>query len=176
MTYHDMSTPKIDPTTGSVQGEEYIEYHHHAYFYWLLGPRVALSSEYLFDHYERNPGQMDIDVSRPYKLRTHSLPITVAYFCPFGLYVKVTGTYINQRLEQFASVDEPAVTKKDDFALIDVNIGYRIPKRYGEITLSVTNLFDKEFNFQDTNFLTANEQDPRIKPERQLFLRLELKF
>jgi hypothetical protein len=53
----------------------------------------------------------------------------------------------------------------------DAAIGYRLPKRYGMLTLEVKNLFDTDFNFQDTD--AAN---PSIYPERLALVRCVLNF
>jgi outer membrane receptor protein involved in Fe transport len=34
---------------------------------------------------------------------------------------------------------------EDSFTLVDLSVGYRLPKRMGAVSLSVHNLFDQEF-------------------------------
>ena len=50
--------------------------------------------------------------------------------------------------------------------MVDGSIGYRLPKRYGLITLGVKNLFDQQFLFQDTD-----PKFPRILPGRLVVFR-----
>ena len=58
---------------------------------------------------------------------------------------------------------------RDDFWRVDTALNYRIPKRYGFVTVGVTNLFDKEFMFfDDTNDNTI------IQPDRTVFARVTL--
>jgi hypothetical protein len=58
---------------------------------------------------------------------------------------------------------------RDDFWLVDAAINYRLPKRYGFITVGATNLFDRSFNFIDTDI-----QNPLIQPSRFFFGRITL--
>ena len=50
-------------------------------------------------------------------------------------------------------------------------INYRLPKRYGSITLGVTNLFDKEFKYFNVDF-----DNPIIQPARMVFGRVAIAF
>jgi len=173
LAYNDMTRP-LPQSSGGTRDEDYEEYHHRSFLYWALHPRVAVSTEYLFDSYRLDNDQMII--GRPIKLKTHTLPLTLSYFHPNGLYAKARGIYINQELERRLDSALPAETLKDDFAMLDFSLGYRLPNRYGLINLSMTNVFDTHFNYQDMNFLTPNEQDPGIKPERQVFLSASFSF
>jgi outer membrane receptor protein involved in Fe transport len=59
----------------------------------------------------------------------------------------------------------------DQFWIVDASIGYRLPKRWGLITLGVKNLLDEDFRFQDTD-----PARPIIYPERLIFARVSLAF
>ncbi len=59
----------------------------------------------------------------------------------------------------------------DRFWVVDAALGYRLPKRYGMVAVEVKNLFDEEFQFQDTD--AAN---PSIYPERLALVRVTLSF
>jgi tetratricopeptide (TPR) repeat protein len=174
VTHHDMTHPRESAGTGAIRDEEHMERHHRAYLYWLPRPQVAVSAEYLFDDYER--GTVWVDSTRPFKLRTHALPLTVAYFHPSGMFLKTRGTYFNQQVETLASTTSDIEIQRDSFSLIDATIGYRLPRRYGIITFTVSNLLDTEFNFQDTNFLSPKEEYPLIRPERQYCLKATLRY
>ena len=60
-------------------------------------------------------------------------------------------------------------TGEDSFWVVDGAIGYRLPKRYGRLAFEVKNLFDSEFNFQDTD-----PGNPTVKPRRLALLTLSL--
>jgi tetratricopeptide (TPR) repeat protein len=173
-TFNDLARPIGDIVTGEFIDEDYEEYHHRSFLYWATHPQVAVSAEYLFDQYQRD--FPETGSSYPYELETHSFPLTVSYFHTSGLSAKIRGTYINQRVKQWLDTALPDETLRDDFTLVDLHFGYRLPNRYGLINLSITNVFDTHFNYQDLNFLTSNEQDPGIKPERQIFLSASFNF
>ena len=58
---------------------------------------------------------------------------------------------------------------QDTFWVVDTSIGYRLPKRYGLISVEARNLFDKDFRFQDTD-----PGNPLILPERLVVVRFTL--
>jgi outer membrane receptor protein involved in Fe transport len=60
---------------------------------------------------------------------------------------------------------------QDNFWLVDAAIGYRLPKRFGLITVGVTNLFDQRFRYQETDLT-----NPSIQPDRFVFARLTLAY
>jgi len=61
--------------------------------------------------------------------------------------------------------------------LVDVGLGYRLPKRWGIVALQVNNVFDKEFRYQDYSFQTGiSTISPAYVPERIIAGRLILNF
>jgi outer membrane receptor protein involved in Fe transport len=54
---------------------------------------------------------------------------------------------------------------------VDASIGYRLPKRYGKVTIEARNLFDKNFRFQDTD-----PSNPKIYPEYLILVKFTLAF
>jgi hypothetical protein len=65
----------------------------------------------------------------------------------------------------------PVRSGSDDFWTVDAAISYRLPKRYGFISVGATNLFDEKFNFFDVDF-----DNPTIQPTRTVFARVTLAF
>jgi outer membrane receptor protein involved in Fe transport len=63
------------------------------------------------------------------------------------------------------------VSGNDDFWVVDAGISYRLPRRYGVLTIGVTNLFDEQFKYQETDL-----RNPTIQPARAVFGRLTLAF
>ena len=53
--------------------------------------------------------------------------------------------------------------------IVDASIRYRLPQRYGILSLEAKNLFDKEFQFQD-----LDPGNPRIFPTRLILFRFTL--
>jgi outer membrane receptor for ferrienterochelin and colicin len=101
---------------------------------------------------------------------THRVPLGVNFFHPSGLSSSLTGTYFNQNgtFGGFYNGD-PIRDGSDDFWTVDLAINYRLPKRYGFITVGVTNLFDEDFMFFDSDLNNAS-----IQPERTVFVKVSL--
>lgn len=59
----------------------------------------------------------------------------------------------------------------DHFTVVDASISYRLPKRFGLISLDARNILDKSFMFQDTD-----PAYPRIQPGRLVLLKFSLSF
>jgi hypothetical protein len=96
----------------------------------------------------------------------------------------LTGTYIDQQgsferqgsLRTFENGD-------DTFFFVDAAISYRLPKRFGFITVGARNLFDNSFEYYDTdrdyefsdNISLPIVRSP-IRPDRLVFLAITLAF
>ncbi|MDR4499754.1 MAG: hypothetical protein MRK02_17825, partial [Candidatus Scalindua sp.] len=59
----------------------------------------------------------------------------------------------------------------DQFWVFDGSISYRLPKRYGLITVGAKNMFDNDFKFQDTD-----PTNPVISPKPLAFIRFTLSY
>ena len=59
----------------------------------------------------------------------------------------------------------------DNFWLFDAAIKYRLPKRYGFISVGAKNIFDEDFEHFDTD-----PDNARIQPERTAFATVTLAF
>ena len=55
--------------------------------------------------------------------------------------------------------------------VLDASLAYRLPRRWGILTLEARNLFDERFRFQDTD--AAN---PTIAPGRLILLKFTLAY
>ena len=149
---------------GGIVRDDWNERFGRAYLYSTPHARVGLSLEYLFERFER---QGSFGEQQIVELSTHRVPFGVAYFHPTGFIGRVRATVVRQD-GIFGTTDLPA-PGEDTFAVVDGSIGYRLPKRYGLITLDVRNLFDTEFLFQDTD-----PKFPRILPGRLVVFRFTL--
>jgi len=144
------------------------------YFYWTPHSTVSLSAEYLYERFKRNDDFFGTEAIA--LLNTHRVPFGFAYFHSWGAFVHLKGTYIHQD-GQFVNSTGPRRNEyflspgEDDFGIFDIRVGYRLPKRYGLATFEVKNLFDQEFQFQDTD--PAN---PSIAPERLILFRFTANF
>lgn len=144
-----------------------------AYLYWTPTLRLAASAEYLYEDTKR---QQSFTGEFPAtQVHTHRVPLTINYFHPLGYFTRLRTTYIDQDgkfTSKSGSIPNASTTHENDqFWLVDASVGYRLPKRHGFISAGVGNLFDKKFNFVDTD-----PYDPQIVPDRFFFTRLTLSF
>jgi len=139
------------------------------YDYWTLGERTALALEYRYEDVWDERAFSDRLVQ---ELETHRVPLEVSYFHPAGLSGGIRGTWVDQKaVYRDINAGLALVPGEDDFWVFDGYIGYRLPRRLGELTLNIYNLFDEEFMFQDTD-----PSMPGILPERWVLGKLTLAF
>jgi outer membrane receptor protein involved in Fe transport len=168
----DLTVPWFDqPAAGApfvIKEADWDEYQGRAYIYWAPHRWIALSAEYLYEKLER---EEDIDQYIK-EVKTHQFPLGVSFFHPSGFSVGLKGSYFNQEgvFENQAAIQPSGFEQgKDNFWLVDAAISYRLPKRYGIITVGATNLFDEEFQYADTDI-----ENPQIQPDRFIFAKLTL--
>jgi len=166
----DLETPyfiqPVVPGPYERQTDDWDEYVGRSYLYWSPYKWFALRGEYLYENFRR-----DNAVDGIKEVKSHRVPLGINFFHPSGLSAGLKATYYNQKGD-FERQDAPLgeyTSGSDDFWLVDAAINYRLPKRYGFITLGATNLFDRSFNFVDTDI-----QNPMIQPARFVFCRITL--
>ena len=164
-SYRDLKVPVAQITTGELDNADWNEQLARAYLYWAPLQQLALNAEYQYERFDRD-GE-DTGVEQISDLKTHRLPLGVSWFSPGGLIGKLRASYVNQKGEfGLGLADNQTEKDSDNFWIVDASLGYRLPKRYGIVSLGVLNLFDEEFNFQDTDPAL-----PQIAPERTVLLR-----
>jgi len=164
----DLEVPFLEYPSMKVQEADWEERLYRVYIYWAPHRWLAVSAEYQFECFERDresPGVENI-----VELDTHRFPLGLSFFHPSGFNARLKGTYIDQNGD-FGNPMGGVVRGDDQFWVFDASIGYRLPKRWGLITIEAKNLFNEEFNFQDTD--PAN---PRIYPERLILAKFTLAF
>ena len=158
----------IDPEDPSIPLPTRVDWQENqvrSYLSWAPASWLALRAEYRFENIKRDEARTDGVVN----MDTHSVPLGFSVFHPSGLSATVTTTYYNQD-GVFDRLDgQNAIPGHDNFWLIDVALSYRLPKRYGFISVGAANLFNEEFNFFDTDF-----NNPRIHDGRLVFGRVTL--
>lgn len=141
-----------------------------AYAYWTPHKWFGLSAEYLYERFTRE-GADALGLS---KVDTHRVPLGINFYHPSGFSAMIKATYVNQDgsfERQKPSVSGGFVHGDDQFCLFDAAISYRLPKRYGFITVGAKNLFDKSFNYFDTDPVS-----PAIQPARMVYGKVTLSF
>lgn len=167
-SWRDMQVPFQDETTLEFKRAEWKEQVGRAYLYFTPYRWLAFSAEYQFERFDRPsdaPGEESI-----IELKTHRLPVGIKIFHPSGLGATLRATFVDQE-GKFRDSILGVVPGEDQFVVVDASIGYRLPRRWGIISLEVKNLFNEKFKFQDTD--PAN---PTIRPGRLILSRLTLAF
>lgn len=160
--------PYTDPFTGlsTLEHKDWKEGFARAYLFMTPADRMALSMEYQFERIER-PDSYSYSMDA----KTHRVPLGVRFFDPSGWSVAVKGTYVHQDGEFQPSSAPGLVSKSSSFWLADATVSYRLPKRQGFLVFGATNLFDKQFSYQEMDF-----NNPTLQPKRMIFGRLSLTF
>jgi tetratricopeptide (TPR) repeat protein len=166
-----LDVPFIDGSTGVsvVRGVDWEEQLIRAYLYWTPHPWFGLSAEYQYERFDRErefvAGIRDV--------KTHRFPIGINFYHPSGFSAQLKATYINQegKYQPLGVSPDTFIPGEDQFCIVDASISYRLPKRYGLITVGVKNLFNKSFKFQDTDPVS-----PSIQPKRLVFGKFTLAF
>ena len=166
-SYRDLEVQFLNPISGNNDTVDWEEYLGRAYLFWTPHKWLALSAEYQYEKFERDE-EFTADIK---ELDTHRVPLGINFFHPSGLSVSAKATYFYQdgKFEQTPPPPGIFVSDDDDFWVVDAAINYRLPERYGVITIGVLNLFDKDFNYEDTDV-----NNPEIQPDRVIFGRVTL--
>ena len=163
---------------------KYEENFYRTYLYWTPYSNWAFKGELLFD---KTTGSDRKIVFHPASLRTLSVPVSIEYFHPSGLFSRLTNTYVQQDLTRnidlignsgLKNPRSPSTTQSgvDNFVLLDFSVGYRFPNRLGIISLDGRNLLDEHFYFYDDHYKTSEPVSHRFIPGRVFFARLTLNF
>lgn len=137
------------------------------YIYWTPHRWLALSVEYEYERFDRDQESVQFIE----EVKTHSFPLGISFYHPSGLSARLKLTYIDQK-GSFQTQRHVAGTffqGSDRFWIADASVSYRLPKRFGLITIGAKNLFDKSFSFQDTDPVS-----PVMQPERLVFFKVIL--
>ena len=135
------------------------------YLFWTPHEWVALSAEYQYERFNRVA-----DFGHGFKeATTHRVPLGLKLFHPSGLSFATRATYLNQDGLFQRKGGICCESANSDFWVVDAAISYRLPQRYGFLSVGATNLFDRRFQFQESDFNNST-----IQPKRTVFARLTL--
>ncbi len=178
LTWRDLDEPtKVVSESGAetTQFDDQKEQLHRLYFYWTPTDRLAAKVALVYDRY-RGQGPAVQFGPRPEDIKTLSLPLSLRYFNPNGLFAVLGGTYVDQKVRRAES--SRFADGNDNFFVVDAAVGYRLPKRRGNISLAVKNLFDEQFMYQDNSFREFSEEavvSPFV-PDRAIIGSVTLSF
>ncbi len=162
---------QLDETTGTTSSAEdsWREQIGSAYLYWAPVQWMSLGLEYFYEDFEHD----EIEVGAIFGISgvtNHRFVPQVSFFHPCGFSARVWANHVDQKRDFKDYIPEEAV-ESDQFWQVDAALSYRLPRRYGIISLVAKNLFNEEFNYIDTD--SAN---PKFLPEQRVFLNLTVQF
>jgi len=167
LTRRKLIVPIVDPALVTIREDDQQQRADRIYLHWLPTERFGVAAEYYDERFERDLPSTDL--RSPSQLFTKWAPLTLMYSHPNGLFGKVRASYVTQEIESSA-----VGHREDSFWVSDLSLGYRLPRRYGSVSLIIKNLFNETFSFHDVDF--QNGTIPRVlyQPERAVFLRFSL--
>ncbi|MGB5467518.1 MAG: tetratricopeptide repeat protein, partial [Sedimenticolaceae bacterium] len=179
VTHRDLDEPVfLMPFDGPPRTdfEDREEDFHRLYVYWTPSARWGVTGEIVYDRFKADSGEATEFDNVPEKVRTVSLPIAATYFHPSGLFGGLQGTYVDQHVKR--SSNAPGADGKDDFFLVDLAVGYRLPKRSGILSLGIKNVFDKDFKYQDNSYreFSSEASTGPYFPDRTIMGQLTISF
>ncbi len=137
----------------------------------IFGKRVTGTVEYLHDESEFERTQVSTAKIFEDHVRTRRIRPEVRVLFPFGFFAVASATHFDQFVEQFDDLTSDVRFPVDsDFWTADLSIGYRLPERWGSVSLDVRNLGDREYAF----FLPAVQD--QVLPARSAVVRLRLTY
>jgi opacity protein-like surface antigen len=166
-SYRDLEIPfrLTSPTVDEIRRGDAEEYLGRAYLFWTAHRWLALSAEYQYERFKN-----DEDVAFAFKkVTTHRVPLGINFFHPSGLSAWLKATYFHQDGDFIRRGGASFESDDDKFWLVDAAISYRLPKRYGFITVGATNLFDQDFMYQEKDV-----RNPTVQPDRAVFAKVTL--
>ena len=169
-SHRDLTVPSTTPDSSDVNNEDWHENLMRLYAYWTLAEDWALTLEYRYDQFESDSDDPDL----PRHVNTHSVPLAIRYFNPWGIFAEFGPTFVYQDVDRGPGTD--LHDGNDQYFLLDAAIGYRLPKRRGIISLEATNLLDQNFSYQDDNFRSAEDRSAHFSPQRSILARVTLNF
>jgi len=171
-TFRDMEVPFVGSTSAGAPKAEEVDWKEkllRVYLFWAPHRWLALTSGYEWERLVRD----DLFADGAKRVETHRLPLGINFFHPSGLSASAKATYFDQRGSFERIAGTTFHSGNDHFWVVDAAINYRLPKRYGFITVGATNLFDQKFKYFDTDRGTVN-LNPRVMPDRVIYGRITL--
>ncbi|HZR02178.1 MAG TPA: FecR domain-containing protein, partial [Burkholderiales bacterium] len=140
---------------------------------WLAASKVSVLAGIEYEEFSWKP-VTTFSVPIPVQLYATKLPVGLRYFLPQGFFGEVMATTVWQSIRRQATATLPSGS--ENFTVIDVLLGWRLPGRRGIVSLEVKNLFNTTFFYQDDNFRSTQIRLPPFVPERRVWLKGALWF
>lgn len=138
-----------------------------AYLYWAPTSWLTLGLQYSLEKYSHEQMEGPLGIS---SLTTNKITPAIHIFHPCGVSVSTQANYVDQHGD-FGSAMFGFYPDKEQFWTLDLALNYRLPQRYGLVTVEIKNLLDEQFRFLDTD-----PSAPRLLPEQQIWAKFTLVF
>jgi tetratricopeptide (TPR) repeat protein len=115
-----------------------------AYVYQVVGTRVTATTDYV--------SALERDNLLDGETETQRLRLGLNYFDPSGWFGFARGTWRDQDIEGVRGITIGDETVAENFWLVDLGVGYRLPQRRGRLVLTVNNIFDTDFRYRSLGF------------------------
>jgi hypothetical protein len=168
----EIETPYIDLDLNEARAD-WEEELARVYLNWTPLNWLSLSLEYQLERFDRVLDNTGLE--QVLELETHKVPLGIKLFCPFGFTVELKPTYVDQ--EGLFDINDYPFTGiypelgSDRFWTTDVALSYRLPRRFGILSVEARNLFDEGFHFQSMDWAR-----PEFSPEQLVLVKLLLSF
>lgn len=139
---------------------------HEAYFAWLPTTDTTVKVSANYETYRRDAG--DAILNEPLRVTSWIFPATLYRSWAGSFFAGVSLTHVRHEIERLPGA--ALQSGRDNFTLVDIGLGTRLPQRRGLLKLEVRNLFNQKFSFHDTNFASAEPRNPRFVPTRVILL------
>lgn len=169
ITKRDIQEPQSSGSPAVLIFQDINEELYSIYLNWLISNNYQLNFQYL-----KKKFNYPIQEVRDSKLE--EFPIFLKYKHQNGFYSEFKYTNIKQKIKFVSSGTSTIVNT--DFNVADLSIGYKLPKNSGDLSLSINNLQDRKFKYQDEYEYNADDFNVNTKyiPERTIFLNVALYF
>jgi tetratricopeptide (TPR) repeat protein len=139
--------------------------------FWTVSPKTSIAIRVQSDRFEREPLTID---DRPTLVSIKSFPFTFKHFLGRSIMFHIEASYVRQEVRRLGTSSK--ASGEDSFSLFDFGLAYHLPKRRGQLTLMVKNVFDKKFFYLDDDFRSSQIRLPRFQPTRSVVLSGSFKF
>ena len=163
LSMRDLEVPGIfvnDDATTDVVTDDWKEYLARAYFFITPHEWVSARLEYEYEKMERDP---DSFASFDH-VETHRIPFGVQVFHPSGVSWSGGATYLYQKGKFLNLTDFTYQDGDRDLWVLDTALRYRLPRRYGFVSVGVNNILDEDSTYQSTDV-----KNPTLRPGRFVF-------
>jgi hypothetical protein len=134
---------------------------------------TSLRAEYRYERFERDPvDAFGAEIFFAFeRVETHTVPLGIQFFHPSGFGAAFGATFMHQDGDFFR--DDTQTLEDGDRSLwvLDTALRYRLPRRYGFLTVGVNNFLDEDDTYQATDV-----RNPSLRPGRFVFGSVTLAF